>query len=45
MIKFITGATMGFVVGLVYGLWQFATPDSGIIKVLSYLKGILEVGL
>ena len=46
MIKTLGGLAVGFVIGLTYGLWQYTTPDGKLIKVISYIKGIIgAVGL
>jgi hypothetical protein len=43
MFRTIMGSCLGFIVGLTYGVWQYATPDAQVVKVLSYIKGFLEV--
>jgi len=43
MIKTLMGTIIGFMIGLVYGLWQYATPDGRIIKIIGYIKGLIEV--
>lgn len=46
MIRTIIGSIIGFLVGLTYGLWQYATPDGKVVKIISYIKGVVEgIGL
>jgi hypothetical protein len=43
VIRTAVGTAIGFLIGLTYGLWQYATPDGKVVKFLSYIKGFLEV--
>jgi hypothetical protein len=43
MLRTLIGTGVGFILGLTYGLWQYATPNSTVVKVLSYIKGLVEV--